>query len=78
MPLISDSLTLKYFVLYLVIETLGRVHLVTEFIQGGELYYRIVQNGVFPENKAVKIFRQIGLAVQHMVSPIYIKARPLK
>lgn len=43
------------------------MHLVTEFIQGGELYYRIVQNGVFPEKKAAKIFKQVVLAVQHMV-----------
>lgn len=63
----------RKFILYLVIETLGRVHLVTEFIQGGELYYRIVQKGVFTENKAVKIFKQIVLAVQHMVSVIFIK-----
>jgi serine/threonine protein kinase len=53
--------------LFEVVETLGRVHLVTEFIQGGELYYKIVQNGVFPENKAAKIFKQLALAIQHMV-----------
>lgn len=70
--LVSFSLTFREMLLYLVIETLGRVHLVTEFIHGGELYYRIVQNGVFPENKAVKIFKQIVLAVQHMVSVIFI------
>lgn len=45
----------------------GRVHLVTEFIQGGELYYKIVQNGVYSENKAIKIFKQLALAIQHMV-----------
>lgn len=53
--------------LFEVVETLGRVHLVTEFIQGGELYYKIVQNGVYPEHKAVKIFKQLALAIQHMV-----------
>lgn len=53
--------------LFEVVETLGRVHLVTEFIQGGELYYKIVQNGVYTESKAVKIFRQLSLAIQHMV-----------
>lgn len=53
--------------LFEVVETLGRVHLVTEFVAGGELYYRIVQNGVFPEQKAAKIFKQLVLAVQHMV-----------
>lgn len=54
--------------LFEVVETLGRVHLVTEFIQGGELYYKIVQNGVYNENKAAKIFKQLALAIQHMVS----------
>lgn len=53
--------------LFEVVETLGRVHLVTEFIQGGELYYKIVQNGVYTETMAVKIFRQLSLAIQHMV-----------
>lgn len=45
----------------------GRVHLITEFIQGGELYYKIVQNGVYTEAKAMKIFKQLALAIQHMV-----------
>jgi serine/threonine-protein kinase NIM1 len=47
---------------------LGKIYLVTEYIEGGELYYRIVQRGVFTEAKAAIIFRQIALAVQHMVS----------
>lgn len=54
--------------LFEVVETLGRVHLVTEFIHGGELYYKIVQNGVYPEKKAAKIFKQLALAIQHIVS----------
>lgn len=54
--------------LFEVVETLGRVHLVTEYVCGGELYYRIVQNGVFTEQKATRIFKQLGLAIQHMVS----------
>lgn len=53
--------------LFEVVETLGRVHLVTEYIQGGELYYKIVQNGVYTETKAAKIFKQLCLAIQHMV-----------
>lgn len=57
--------------LFEVVETLGRVHLVTEFIQGGELYYKIVQNGVYTENKAMKIFKQLALAIQHMVSQVH-------
>lgn len=59
--------------LFEVVETLGRVHLVTEFIAGGELYYKIVQNGVYSEKRAVKIFKQLALAIQHMVSEIYIR-----
>lgn len=59
--------------LFEVVETLGRVHLVTEFIAGGELYYKIVQNGVYSERKAVKIFKQLALAIQHMVREIYIR-----
>lgn len=60
--------------LFEVVETLGRVHLVTEFIQGGELYYKIVQNGVYTENKAVTIFRQLALAIQHMVRMFFFIA----
>lgn len=59
--------------LFEVVETLGRVHLVTEFVNGGELYYKIVQNGVYPEYKAAKIFKQIALAVQHMVRTLFCK-----
>jgi serine/threonine-protein kinase NIM1 len=53
--------------LFEVVETLGKVHLVTELIEGGELYYKIVQNGVYTEAKARKIFKQLSLAIQHMV-----------
>lgn len=53
--------------LFEVVETFGKVHLVTEFIEGGELYYKIVQNGVYTEPKARKIFKQLSLAIQHMV-----------
>lgn len=56
--------------LFEVVETFGKVHLVTEFIEGGELYYKIVQNGVYTEAKARRIFRQLALAIQHMVRKI--------
>ena len=52
---------------HLVVETLGRVHLITEYIPGGELYYKIVQNGIYTEDKASIMFKQVALAVQHMV-----------
>lgn len=48
-------------------ETLGRVHLVTEWIQGGELYHRISQEGPLKETYASKLYKQLLLAVQHMV-----------
>lgn len=57
--------------LFEVVETFGKVHLVTEFIEGGELYYKIVQNGVYTEPKARRIFRQLALAIQHMVSVLH-------
>jgi serine/threonine-protein kinase NIM1 len=53
---------------FLVVETLGRVHLITEYIPGGELYYKIVQNGIYTEDKAAIMFKQVSMAVQHMVS----------
>ncbi|CAG9798671.1 unnamed protein product [Chironomus riparius] len=52
--------------LFEVVETLGRVHLITEYIPGGELYYKIVQNGIYSEDKASIMFKQVSLAVQHM------------
>lgn len=53
--------------LFEVVETLGRVHLVTEWIQGGELYNRISQEGPLKEIYAAVLFKQLLLAVQHMV-----------
>lgn len=53
--------------LFEVVETLGRVHLVTEWIQGGELYNRITQDGPLKEIYAASLFKQLLLAVQHMV-----------
>lgn len=53
--------------LFEVVETLGRVHLVTEWIQGGELYNRISQEGPLKETHASKLCKQLLLAVQHMV-----------
>lgn len=49
------------------VETLGRVHLVTEWIQGGELFNRITQDGPLKEVYAASLFKQLLLAVQHMV-----------
>lgn len=62
--------------LFEVVETLGRVHLVTEWIQGGELYHRISQDGPLKEVYAAMLFKQLLLAVKHMVrsqplGPIY-------
>ncbi|XP_055295569.1 serine/threonine-protein kinase NIM1 isoform X3 [Sitodiplosis mosellana] len=52
--------------LFEVVETLGRVHLVTEWIQGGELYNRINQDGPLKEVHAALLFKQLLLGVQHM------------
>lgn len=49
------------------VETLGRVYLVTEWIQGGELYNRISQDGPLKEVHAAILFKQLLQAVQHMV-----------
>lgn len=54
--------------LFEVIETLGRVYLVTEWIRGGELYNHITQGGPLREIHAAPLFKQLLLAVKHMVS----------
>lgn len=51
-----------------VIETLGRVYLVTEWIRGGELYNHITQGGPLREIHAAPLYKQLLLAVKHMVS----------
>lgn len=60
--------------LFEVVETLGRVHLVTEWIRGGELYNRITQGGPLTESHAAPLYKQLLLAVKHMVRQIkYLK-----
>lgn len=54
--------------LFEVVETLGRVHLVTEWVRGGELYNRITQAGPLKEAHAAPLYKQLLLAVKHMVS----------
>ncbi|KAL9923999.1 serine/threonine-protein kinase NIM1 isoform 1-T1 [Glossina fuscipes fuscipes] len=54
--------------LFEVIETLGRVYLVTEWIRGGELYNHITQGGPLREIHASPLFKQLLLAVKHMHS----------
>lgn len=62
------------FRLFEVVETLGRVHLVTEWVRGGELYNRITQAGPLKESHAAPLYKQLLLAVKHMVNifPIYL------
>lgn len=50
------------------VETLGRVYLVTEWVRGGELYNHITQGGPLREIHAAPLFKQLLLAVKHMVS----------
>lgn len=47
---------------------MGRVYLVTEWIRGGELYNHITQGGPLREIHAAPLFKQLLLAVKHMVS----------
>lgn len=54
--------------LFEVVETLGRVYLVTEWIRGGELYNHITQGGPLREIHAAPLYKQLLLAVKHMVS----------
>ncbi|KAJ6649240.1 Serine/threonine-protein kinase NIM1 [Pseudolycoriella hygida] len=54
--------------LFEVVETLGRVHLVTEWIRGGELYNRITQGGPLTEAHAAPLYKQLLSAVKHMHS----------
>ena len=55
------------FRLFEVVETLGRVHLVTEWIRGGELYHWISQKGALKEVNAAILYKQLLLGVKHMV-----------
>lgn len=54
--------------LFEVVETLGRVYLVTEWVRGGELYNHITQNGPLRETHASPLYKQLILAVKHMHS----------
>lgn len=49
------------------VETLGRVYLVTEWVRGGELYNHITQGGPLREIHAAPLLKQLLLAVKHMV-----------
>lgn len=66
-----------FYRLFEVVETLGRVHLVTEWVRGGELYHRITQGGPLPELQAALLYRQLLLAVKHMVSRNVFLSFPL-
>jgi serine/threonine protein kinase len=46
---------------------LGKIHLVTEWVTGGELFTRITEQGSLNEKRASLIFYQLLLAVQHLV-----------
>ncbi|XP_052865178.1 probable serine/threonine-protein kinase MARK-A [Anopheles cruzii] len=54
--------------LFEVIETLGKIHLISEWIQGGELYNRITEVGPLKEPHAALLFQQLLLAVKHLHS----------
>ncbi|XP_038600197.1 LOW QUALITY PROTEIN: serine/threonine-protein kinase NIM1 [Tachyglossus aculeatus] len=52
--------------LYEVVETLSKVHLVTEYAGGGELFGKISAEGKLSEAESKLIFSQIVSAVKHM------------
>ncbi|KAM8717261.1 hypothetical protein ACLKA7_004030 [Drosophila subpalustris] len=58
--------------LFEVVETLGRVYLVTEWIRGGELYNHITQGGPLREIHAAPLLKQLLLAVKHMHNLGYV------
>uniref|UniRef100_A0A1Q3FJD3 non-specific serine/threonine protein kinase n=1 Tax=Culex tarsalis TaxID=7177 RepID=A0A1Q3FJD3_CULTA len=58
--------------LFEVIETLGKIHLISEWVQGGELYNRIAEDGPLEEYHAAVIFYQLLLAVKHLHNLGYV------
>ncbi|XP_065079012.1 serine/threonine-protein kinase NIM1 [Ochlerotatus camptorhynchus] len=58
--------------LFEVIETLGKIHLVSEWVQGGELYNRIAEVGPLEEYHAALIFYQLLMAVKYLHSLGYV------
>ena len=51
-----------------VFETDGQVHLMTEFLPGGELLAAVTDRGSFTEEDAREIFKQLMQALQHIHS----------
>ncbi|KAL8768981.1 MAG: hypothetical protein Q9209_004898 [Squamulea sp. 1 TL-2023] len=64
--------------LYDVWENRGELYLVLEFIEGGELFDHIAQNGRLAEYEAVRIFRQIiaGLSYCHRFNICHRDLKP--
>lgn len=50
------------------LEDEGHYYIVSELLQGGELYERIVKMKYFNENNAAKIINQVLLALNYMHS----------
>ncbi|KAL8729119.1 MAG: hypothetical protein Q9166_004950 [cf. Caloplaca sp. 2 TL-2023] len=64
--------------LYDVWENRGELYLVLEYIEGGELFDHISQNGNLPEYEAIRIFRQIiaGLSYCHRFNICHRDLKP--
>lgn len=58
--------------LFEVIDTIGKIYLVSEWIPGGELYSRIVEIGALEENHAAIIFYQLLVAVKYLHNLGYV------
>ncbi|XP_055642838.1 uncharacterized protein LOC129779410 isoform X2 [Toxorhynchites rutilus septentrionalis] len=58
--------------LFEVIETLGKIHLISEWVPGGELYNRIAEVGPLEEPHSAFIFYQLLMAVKHLHNLGYV------
>lgn len=54
--------------LYRVYETDTHIHLVLDFLKGGELYDRILKRGAFSEARAARLIKNILVAIEYMHS----------
>lgn len=54
--------------LYRVYETFTHIHLVLDYVKGGELYNRILKRGAFSEARAAVLIKNILVAIEYMHS----------
>lgn len=66
---------MKYFRLFEVVETYSKLHLVMEYVSGGELYQKLTSEGRMKEPDAKSTFAQILSAVKHLVRKLFYYIR---